>query len=80
MQRRTHFSRVSLRIESDPDSAGAGSLGHRRRHRGRGPDPRIAAGATLIALAVLAPIALISVLGWAAQRAWVRRSRERVLD
>ena len=35
---------------------------------------------TLIGLAVLAPIALIALLGWAAQRAWVRRSRERVLD
>ena len=40
----------------------------------------IAAGVTLIGLAVLAPIALIALLGWAAQRAWVRRSRERVLD
>ena len=40
----------------------------------------IAAGVTLIGLAVLAPIALIVLLGWAAQRAWVRRSRERVLD
>ncbi len=40
----------------------------------------IAAGVTLIGLAVLAPIALIALLLWAAQRAWVRRSRERVLD
>jgi hypothetical protein len=78
LQRRTHFSRVSLRIESDPDSAGSWGAGDAL------DDAEgilgIAAGVTLIGLAVLAPIALIALLGWAAQRAWVRRSRERVLD
>ena len=80
LQRRTHFSRVSLRIESDPDSAGAGSWGIGDATADAARILGIAAGVTLIGLAVLAPIALITLLGWAAHRAWVRRSRERALD
>jgi hypothetical protein len=37
-------------------------------------------GATLVALAVLVPAALLGGLGWLAYRAWVRRRRESVLD
>lgn len=80
LQRRTHFSRISLRIESDPDSGGSGSWGIGDATADAARILGIAAGVTLIGLAVLAPIALIALLGWAAQRAWVRRSRERVLD
>ena len=39
-----------------------------------------AAGVTLIRLAVLAPFALIALLGWLARRAWVRQGRERALE
>lgn len=82
LQRRTNFSRVSLRIESDADAAsgGGGSWGVGDALDDAGRILGIAAGVTLIALAVLAPIALILLLLWAGQRAWVRRSRERVLD
>ena len=82
LQRRTNFSRVSLRIESDADAAsgGGGSWGVGDALDDAGRILGVAAGVTLIALAVLAPIALILLLLWAAQRAWVRRSRERVLD
>ena len=41
---------------------------------------RAVLGATLVALAVLVPAALLGGLGWLAYRAWVRRRRESVLD
>lgn len=37
-------------------------------------------GATLVALAVLVPAALLGSLGWLAYRTWVRRRRESALD
>jgi hypothetical protein len=40
----------------------------------------VAAAVTLIALAVLGPIALIAILAWLSHRAWVRRERRRVLS
>ncbi len=39
----------------------------------------VAAGVTLIGLAVLAPIALIALLAWLGGRAWVRFGRRRAL-
>ena len=40
----------------------------------------VAAGVTLVGLAVLAPIALLALLVWLTRRAWVRQSRERALE
>ena len=82
MERRTHFARVSVRVVSDPGaaaSAGGGSWGIGDALSDAGRILAIAAGVTVVALAVLAPIALILILALAGQRAWLRRSRERAL-
>jgi Domain of unknown function (DUF4349) len=81
MERRTHFARVSVRVVSDPGAAAAegGSWGIDDALGDAGRILAIAAGVTVVALAVLAPIALILILALAGQRAWLRRSRERAL-
>lgn len=82
LQRRTDLSRVSLRIASGPGSTTSDS-GHWGVIDAAGDAVRIlgiAAGVTLVAAAVLAPIALIILLAWLARRAWVHRERRRALD
>ena len=81
LQRRTDYSRVSLRIEAGgsttSSSEGWGiddALGDAGHILG------IAAGVTVIALAVIAPLALILLLAWLAHRIWRRSRRERALD
>jgi hypothetical protein len=83
LQRRASFSRVSLRIESGE----AATAGDGDGHWGIGDALddaahilAIAAGVTLIGLAILTPLALICLLVWLARRAWVRRARARALD
>jgi hypothetical protein len=83
LQRRASFSRVSLRIESGE----AATAGDGDGHWGVGDALddaahilAIAAGVTLIGLAILTPLALICLLVWLARRAWVRRARARALD
>ena len=82
LQRRASFSRVSLRIESG-DAAGPaaddGSWGLGDALDDAAHILAIAAGVTLIGLAILTPIALICLLAWLARRAWVRRARTRAL-
>ncbi len=39
----------------------------------------VAAGVAIVGLAVLGPLALIALLIWLANRAWVHRSRQRAL-
>jgi hypothetical protein len=39
----------------------------------------VAAGVTVIGLAILTPFALIALIVWLARRTWVRRRRERAL-
>ena len=83
LKRRTSFSRVSLRIETGATSAPAegadegwgigdalGDAGHILA---------IAAGVTIVGLAILAPIALVVLLAWLATRGLTRRGRERAL-
>lgn len=81
LERRAHFSRVSVRIVTgSADSSGGGAwsvddaLGDAGRILG------IAAGVTLVALAVIAPIFLAALMAWLAYRAWLRRERRRVLE
>jgi hypothetical protein len=84
LQRRTNLSRVSLKIETGEDGAGpaAGdsSWGIGDALSDAGHILAIAAGVTLIGLAVLVPIALLCLLAWLAHRAWLRRQRERALS
>jgi Domain of unknown function (DUF4349) len=81
--RRANLSRVSLRIETgaaatpaDEDSGGWGigdALGDVRHILG------VAAAVTIVGLAIIAPLALIALLAWLANRVRVRRGRERAL-
>ncbi|HEX9967831.1 MAG TPA: DUF4349 domain-containing protein [Solirubrobacterales bacterium] len=82
LERRVNLSRVSLRIESgSPGSdAGDGSWSVSDAFDDAGRILAIAAGVTLIGLAVLAPFALVVLLAWAGSRLWLRRKRDRILD
>jgi hypothetical protein len=85
IQRRADFSRVSVALTTGesgsvlPGSGDGGwSLGDAAHDAGKVLST--AAGVALIGLAVLAPIALLAGLGWAAWRVLVRRARDGVLD
>lgn len=84
LRRRASFSRVSLRIETGaPATTSEGSGGAWGIDDGIDDAGRIlavAAGITVIGLAVLTPLALICLLAWLAHHSLVRRSRERALD
>lgn len=80
LKKQASLSRVSLRIVSGDSATGSGggwdvgdALGD------AGHILAVAAGVTLVGLAVLGPIALIALLAWAANRVWVRRQRHRAL-
>lgn len=80
LRRQTHLSSVFLRIETGVAAAeGDGSWGIGDGIDEAGQIIAVAAGVTVIALAILAPLALLVVLAWLVQRAWVTRSRERAL-
>lgn len=78
LDRRANFSRVSLRIVTDTAStssdSGGGGWGVDDALGDAGHILAIAAGVTIVGLAVLGPIALIALLAWLANRA-----RERAL-
>jgi hypothetical protein len=82
LHKRADFSRVSLRIETGgkESSGGGGAWGVDDALHDAGHVLTVAAAVTLIALAVLGPIALIALLAWLTHRAWVRRERRRVLS
>ncbi|HWO17037.1 MAG TPA: DUF4349 domain-containing protein [Solirubrobacterales bacterium] len=83
LRRRANFSRVSLRIETGAPSTmakGEGGWGVSDGLDDAGRILAVAAGVTVIALAILGPLALIALLAWLAHRILVRRSRERALD
>jgi len=83
--KRASMSEVTVRIVTShgagvtPPSKDEGSWGVGDALHDAGHILTIAAGVLLIALAVLAPIALIVLLFWAANRVRVRRLRERTL-
>ena len=83
LSRRANLSRVSLRIETG--AASAANEDDSSWGVGDGVDDagrilEIAAGATIVGLAVLTPLALIALLAWLAHRAWVRAGRKRALE
>ncbi len=84
LERRANLSRVSVVVVTgDADVLGSGeedqwTLGDALHDAGR--VLAVAAGVTLVGLAVLAPIALLALLVWLTRRAWVRQSRERALE
>ncbi len=82
LQRRVHFSRVSVRIDSKPGAVtgGSGGWGFSDALHDAGHILVIAAGVTIVGLAILAPLALIALLAWLARRTWIRRERERALE
>lgn len=81
LQRRADLSRVLVRIETGAadESSGGGAWGIDDALRDAGKVLAVAAAVTVVALAILGPIALIALLAWLAHRAWVRRERRRVL-
>ncbi len=80
LEERVRFSRVSLGIVSAPAGDEEGAWGVDDAVDDAGRILGVAAGVTLIALAVLAPIAIIVLLARAGHRAWRRRARERALN
>lgn len=81
LHQRADFSRVSLRIETGASATDSsdGSWGIGDALGDAGHILGIAAGVTVIALAVLAPLALIALLAWLLRRAWLRHARSRAL-
>jgi len=84
LERRTNLSRVSLQIESGEagvtptDEGGSWGVGDALGDAGQILE--VAAGVTLIGLAILAPVALLCLLAWLARRTTLRRNRERALS
>lgn len=80
LERRTEFSRVSVRIETGDSSGGSGGAwGIDDAFGDAGHILGIAAGVTLVGLAVLAPLALICLLAWLGRQTWITAQRKRAL-
>jgi Domain of unknown function (DUF4349) len=80
LQRRTDYSRVSLRIETGASSSSSsGGWGIDDAVDDAGHILAIAAGVTIVGLAILGPLALIGLLAWLVYRLWLRRARDRAL-
>lgn len=82
LHKRADYSRVSLRIVTgaEEESTGGGTWGIDDALHDAGHILAVAAAVTVVALAILGPIALIALLAWLTHRAWVRRERRRVLS
>jgi hypothetical protein len=82
LQKRADFSRVLVRIETGAaeESSGGGTWGIGDALDDAGKILAVAAAVTVVALAILGPIALIALLAWLTHRAWIRRERRRVLS
>jgi hypothetical protein len=83
LKRRANFSRVSLRIETGSPSSSneeGGAWGVGDGIDGAGRILAVAAGVTVIGLAIFAPFALIALLVWLSRRAWLRRARRDALS
>ena len=80
LNQRTAYSRVLVRIQSGTSTESGGPWGVSDAFGDAGHILGIAAGVTLVGLAVIAPLALLCLLAWLAQRLWLRTRRERALD
>jgi hypothetical protein len=81
LRRRVSFSRVSIRIETrDEGSSGGSGWGFDDGLRTAGQVLAVAAGAIVVGLAGLAPLALVILLATLAYRAWLRRARDTALS
>jgi Domain of unknown function (DUF4349) len=80
LHQRITYSRVLVRIESGPSTESGGSWGIGDASHDAGHILGIAAGVTLIGLTTIAPLALLCLLAWLAQRLYLRSRRERALD
>jgi uncharacterized protein DUF4349 len=81
LQRRANLSRVELRIATGTDTSHgeSGGWGVGDALGDAGHILTIAAGVTIVGLAILGPIALIALLAWLANRARIKRARRRAL-
>jgi hypothetical protein len=80
VERRVSLSRVSLRIVGEDGALDDGRWGVADALDDAARILAIAAGVTVIGLAVLAPLALLAAVAWLATRVLARRRRERALD
>jgi hypothetical protein len=81
LNRRADFSRVSLKIETGSAETGpGGAWGIDDAFGDTGHILGVAAGVTLVGLAVITPLALLCLLAWFAHRLLLRARRERALD
>lgn len=80
LHRRTRYSHLSVRIETGSAASSGGAWGFDDALGNAGHILGLAAGVTLVALAVLAPLAILALLAWLAHRAWLRIRRERALS
>ena len=82
LRRRANFARVTLRIETGSTAGSTGEGGGWGVSDGVGDAGRIlavAAGVTVVGLALLAPFAVILLLAWLGRHAWLQHSRARAL-
>ncbi|HMY24996.1 MAG TPA: DUF4349 domain-containing protein [Solirubrobacterales bacterium] len=82
LERRADYSPVDLRVETGGESSSGGdssSWGLGDAIDDAGKMLGVAAGVTVLALAVAIPIGIVLLIALALNRAWVRRSRRRVL-
>jgi hypothetical protein len=80
LHQRTTYSRVLVRIQSGNSTESGGTWGIGDAFHDAGHILGIAAGVTLVGLAVIASLALLFLLAWLTQRLWLRSRRERALD
>jgi hypothetical protein len=82
LEHRASYSRVLVQIKTGgaDESSGGGAWGVGDAMNDAGKILAVAAAVTVVALAILGPIALVALLAWLAHRAWVRRERRRVLS
>jgi len=79
LRARSDFSHVSVRIESGASPGAGGAWGIDDAFGDAGQILGVAAGITVVSLAILAPLALICLIAWLAHRLWLRTRRERAL-
>jgi len=81
LQRRSHYSHLSVRIQpGDSSTSPGGAWGIDDALGSAGHILSVAAGVTLVALAILAPLVLLALIAWLASRTWLRLRRERALS